>query len=135
MLELQELRGQRIFITMAYSSCHRVCPMTMERLTELQQALDARGLSAEFLVVSYDPGNDDPRAWRRYRTDHQLLRDNWHFLSGTPADTERLARVLGFDFWRDGEHVMHDFRIVALDVDGAQHAVIDSAHDNWQDLL
>jgi cytochrome oxidase Cu insertion factor (SCO1/SenC/PrrC family) len=135
MLELQTLRGQRIFVTMAYSSCHRVCPMTMMRLAELQHALDARNLNAEFLVVSYDPVNDDPRAWRRYRTDHHLLRDNWHFLSGTAADTERLARVLGFDFWRDGDHVMHDFRIVALDGAGAQQGVIDSAHRNWQDLL
>jgi cytochrome oxidase Cu insertion factor (SCO1/SenC/PrrC family) len=92
-------------------------------------------LSAEFLVVSYDPGNDDPAAWRRYRADHRLHRDNWHFLSGTPADTERLARVLGFDFWRDGEHVMHEFRIVALDVDGTQHGVVDSVRGNWRDLL
>jgi cytochrome oxidase Cu insertion factor (SCO1/SenC/PrrC family) len=135
MLELSALHGQRIFLTMAYTSCHRICPMTIARLTELQHELDARGLSAEFLVVSYDPGNDDSGAWRRYRASHHLLRDNWHFLSGTPADTERLARVLGFEFWRDGEHVMHDYRIVALDGDGLQSGFIDSAHGDWQDLL
>ena len=135
MLQLQALQGQRIFVTMAYTSCHRVCPMTLARLADLQHELDARGLSAEFLVVSYDPSNDDSGAWRRYRTSHHLLRDNWHFLSGTPADTERLAQVLGFEFWRDGEHVMHDFRIVALDGDGAQHGFIDSAHGDWQKLL
>jgi protein SCO1/2 len=134
-LELRALHGQRIFVTMAYTSCHRICPMTMARLTELQHELDVRGLSAEFLVVSYDPANDDPGAWRRYRASHHLLRDNWHFLSGTQADTERLADVLGFEFWRDGEHVMHDFRIVALDSHGAQRGFLDSAHRDWQDLL
>jgi len=113
----------------------RSTAMVGEAKGELQQALDARGLSAEFLVVSYDPANDDPLAWRRYRTRHGLFRGNWHFLSGTPADTERLARVLGFEFWRDGEHVMHDFRIVALDGDGAQRGVIDSAHGDWRSLL
>ena len=134
-LRLSALHGQRIFVTMAYTSCHRICPMTMTRLEQVQREVDARGMSAEFIIVSYDPGNDDSAAWRHYRASHGLLRDNWHFLSGTPADTERLARVLGFEFWRDGEHVMHDFRIVALGGDGAQRGVIDSVHGDWRDLL
>jgi protein SCO1/2 len=133
-LQLQALRGARIFVAMAYTSCHRICPMTIARLEELQRDLDDRGMSAEFLVVSYDPDNDDSLAWRRYRTKHGLLRNNWHFLSGTAADTERLARVLGFEFWRDGEHVMHDYRIVALDRDGAQRGIIDSIHRDWRNL-
>jgi|ERR1700722_3630540 len=135
MLQLRALRGAPIFVTMAYTSCHRICPMTMARLEQLQRELDDRGMSAEFLVVSYDPDNDDSLAWRRYRTRHGLLRDNWHFLSGTAADTQRLARLLGFEFWRDGEHVMHDYRIVALDRDGAQRGVIDSVHGDWRNLL
>jgi cytochrome oxidase Cu insertion factor (SCO1/SenC/PrrC family) len=134
-LRLTALHGQRIFVTMAYTSCHRICPMTMTRLAEVQQELDARGMSAEFVIVSYDPNNDDATAWRRYRASHNLLRDNWHFLSGTPTDTERLARVLGFEFWRDGEHVMHDFRIVALGSDGAWRGAVDSAHGDWLNLL
>ena len=109
--------------------------MTMTRLAQVQRDLDARGMSAEFIVVSYDPSNDDAAAWRRYRASHRLLRDNWHFLSGTPADTERLARALGFEFWRDGEHVMHDFRIVALAGDGTWRGAIDSAHGDWRNLL
>jgi protein SCO1 len=134
-LRLSTLHGQRIFVTMAYTSCHRICPMTMTQLAEIQRELDARGMSAEFIIVSYDPDNDDAAAWRRYRAGHHLLRHNWHFLSGTPTDTERLARALGFDFWRDGEHVMHDFRIVALGGDGGWRGVIDSAHGEWRNLL
>ncbi len=134
-LRLTALHGQRIFVTMAYTSCHRICPMTMTRLAEVQQELDERGMSAEFVIVSYDPDNDDAAAWRRYRASHHLLRDNWHFLSGTATDTERLARVLGFEFWRDGEHVMHGFRIVALGSDGAWRGAVDSAHGDWRNLL
>jgi len=134
-LRLSALHGQRIFVTMAYTSCHRICPMTMTRLEQVQREIDARGMSADFIIVSYDPGNDDSAAWRRYRESHGLLRVNWHFLSGTPDDTERLARLLGFEFWRDGEHVMHDFRIVALGGDGAQRGVIDSVRGDWRNLL
>ncbi|MDB6085702.1 MAG: putative secreted protein [Gammaproteobacteria bacterium] len=134
-LRFASLKGRRVFVTMAYTSCHRICPMTLIRLSEIQRDLDARGMAAEFLVVSYDPINDDPAAWRRYRTRHGLLRGNWHFLSGTPADTERLARALDFEFWRDGDHVMHDFRIVALGSDGGMRGAVDSSHRDWQELL
>ena len=134
-LRLPEMLGEQVFVTMAYSNCHRICPMTMKRLGQLQRELDARGSSAEFLIVSYDPGNDDPAAWRRYRASHHLTRDNWHFVTGTPADTERLARLLGFEYWHYDEHVMHDYRIVALGGDGALRGAIDPAHNDWRDLL
>lgn len=134
-LRLSSLKGQRIFVTMAYTTCHLICPTTMARLEDLQRDLDTREISAVILVVSYDPVNDDAAAWRRYRVGHHLLRDNWHFLNGTLPDTERLARTLGFEFWRDGDHVMHGFRIVALGRDGAERGVITSAHRNVEDLL
>jgi protein SCO1/2 len=134
-MKLTSLQGRRIFVTMAYATCHRICPLTMARLADVQRGLDERGLSAEFLIVSYDPVNDDAAAWHRYRTSHGLLRDNWHFLIGTQHDTERLAKVLGFEYWQDGDHVMHDFRIVALANDGTERGVIDSVKGDWQGLL
>ena len=134
-LHFSALQGQRVFITMAYTTCHQICPMTMTRLTDIQRELDTRGVSAEFLIVSYDPSNDDPAAWRRYRSSRGLVRANWHFLSGTARDTEQLARLLGFDFWRDGDHVMHDYRIVALGGDGGWRGAIDSSHPDWRVLL
>jgi len=134
-LELSALRGQRIVLTMAYTSCRRTCPLTMERLQQLQRSLDAHATVAQFLIVGYDPGNDRPVDWHRYRLDRHLLRDNWHFVTGSPQDTERLARLLGFEFWRYDEHVMHDFRIVALSEDGALQAVVDSSHGDLRSLL
>lgn len=56
-------------------------------------------------------------------------------MSGTLPDTERLARELGFEFWRDGDHVMHDYRIVALGRDGGPRGVIDGVHRDLPGLL
>jgi len=134
-LRLADLDGHRIIVTMAFTSCHRICPVTMTRLSELQHDLDARGTSADFLIVSYDPRNDDPAAWHRYRVSHQLLRENWHFLTGTPADTRRLERLLGFETWNYDEHVIHDYRIVLLSDDGTLRGAVDSAHRDWRNLL
>jgi cytochrome oxidase Cu insertion factor (SCO1/SenC/PrrC family) len=113
--DLNSLKGRDVVLTMAYANCHRVCPTTLQRLQQLQQDYDRRGVSAEFLVIGYDPDNDDSAAWHQYRQTRRLTRDNWHFLVGTRAAVEQIARQLGFAFWKYDQHVMHDSRIVHFD--------------------
>ena len=117
--DLHALCNQPVVLTMAYASCHRICPMTMQRLQRLQESFDARAVAAEFVIVGYDPETDDTAAWHRYRRNRHLMRANWHFLVGSPQQVGRFARVLGFDFWKADDHVMHDSRIVYLDPRGA----------------
>lgn len=116
--DLHSLQGRAVVLTMAYATCHRVCPVTIRDLQRLQQDFDRRGLSAEFIVVGYDPDADDPAAWHQYRRSRHLTRANWHFLVGTRADVQRIARQLGFEFWKMDEHVIHDSRIVRFDEHG-----------------
>lgn len=116
--DLPALQGRAVVLTMAYATCHRVCPLTIRDLQGLQQDFDRRGQSVEFIVVGYDPEADDPAAWHQYRRTRHLTRDNWHFLVGTRADVQRIARQLGFQFWKMDEHVIHDSRIVRFDVHG-----------------
>lgn len=117
-VRLADYRGRRVFLTMAYATCRLICPMTMAHLKDLQRELDASGGSAEFVIVGYDPVSDDPPAWHQYRRSRGLLRDNWHFLTGTVTSTAQLARQLGFPFWKYDRHVMHEARIVMLDERG-----------------
>ena len=58
-ISLAGLSGQRVVLTMAYANCHRICPATIEGLKRLQAALDAKGEQAEFVIVGYDPENED----------------------------------------------------------------------------
>ena len=116
--DLYALRGRPVVLTMAYATCHRICPMTLQRLERLQESLDARHIDAEFVIVGYDPENDDPAAWRRYRRNRHLTRPNWHFLVGSPQQVRRFASVLSFDFWKADGHVLHDQRILYLDSRG-----------------
>jgi protein SCO1/2 len=117
--DLHAVRGRAVVLTMAYATCHRVCPVTIRDLEQLQQDFDRRGVQAEFIVVGYDPDADDCAAWHQYRRSRHLTRDNWHFLVGTRADVQRIARQLGFEFWKMDEHVIHDSRIVRFDENGA----------------
>ena len=116
--DLRTLQGHAVVLTMAYATCHRVCPMTMRRLQQMQRDFDRRGTSAEFLVIGYDPERDDAAAWHQYRETRHLTRSNWHFLIGTRTTVEQAARRLGFEFWKYDEHVMHDTRILYFDERG-----------------
>ncbi len=123
--ELRSLGGHAVMLTMAYASCHRICPVSIERLQQLQRDLDRRGASAEFVIIGYDPETDDAIAWHQYRVSRHLTRSNWHFLVGTPAMVEQAARQLGFGFWKYDTHVMHDLRIVHFD----EHGTLIDAED------
>jgi cytochrome oxidase Cu insertion factor (SCO1/SenC/PrrC family) len=116
--DLRTLQGHAVVLTMAYATCHRVCPMTMRRLQQMQRDFDRRGTSAEFLVIGYDPDRDDAAAWHQYRETRHLTRSNWHFLIGPRAAVEQTARQLGFEFWKYDEHVMHDTRVLYFDEHG-----------------
>ena len=117
--DLRTLQGHAVVLTMAYATCHRVCPMTVRRLQRMQRDFDRRGSSAEFLVIGYDPERDDAAAWHQYRETRHLTRSNWHFLTGTRTAVEQTARQLGFEFWKYDEHVMHDTRVLYFDERGA----------------
>jgi len=129
--DLHALRGHTLVLTMAYASCHRICPLTIQQLIKLQRRLDERGTDAQFLVIGYDPDNDDPAAWHQYRKTRHLLRSNWHFLVGTRESVEQTARQLGFEFWRYDQHVMHDSRVVFFNTRGA---LVPDAEAAWPQL-
>lgn len=114
-LRLSTLRSPLIAMTMAFTTCRRVCSTTTHVLSELQKRLDAMKIDADFVVVGIDPANDSPAEWRAYRSRRNLTRDNWHFLSGDVDSTRKVAHGLGLDFWIYDEHIVHDFRIELFD--------------------
>src|SRR5206468_9424109 len=116
--DLRTLQGHAVVLTMAYATCHRVCPMTLRRLQQVQSEYDRRGTRAEFVVIGYDPDNDDAAAWRQSRRSRHLSRSNWHFLIGAREAVEQTARLLGFEFWRYDQHVVHDSRVLYFDERG-----------------
>lgn len=134
-MSLTALSGQRVVLTMAYANCRRICPITIENLKRLQSAFDAKGEQAEFVVVGYDPENEDPATWRHYRSKHHLDRSNWHFITGAVADTAQLARQLHFELWKYDEHVMHDSRVLLFDSSGLLSREFGPETKDWSSVL
>jgi cytochrome oxidase Cu insertion factor (SCO1/SenC/PrrC family) len=134
-VELRSLTGHRVILTMAYASCHVICPSTIAQLKRMQLRLDNSGEQADFVVIGYDPQNDDPATWHQYRSNRHLDRGNWHFLSGSRDDTERLARQLGFEFWKYDEHVMHGARALVFNAHGEVESELGPEIRDWAGAL
>jgi cytochrome oxidase Cu insertion factor (SCO1/SenC/PrrC family) len=135
MRALAEWRGRPLVIAMAYGACRSICSSTLRTLEEVQARADGRGEALDFIVVGIDPAEDRPEDWAAYRKLRHLTRGNWTFLSGSPEATRSLARFLGVRFWRYDEHVMHDFKLLRLDADGAVAATLDWHHREAERLL
>jgi len=117
-VQLSQWSGESTIVAMEYAQCRFICSTAWRKLVELQAEADKRGLPLKFLVVSIDPANDTPAGWRDYRKMRNLARDNWRFVTGDRASTDRVAAWLGIKWWWYDGHVMHDFRIVRLNAQG-----------------
>ena len=84
----------------------------------IQDLADQKKIKIDFMIISLDPKNDTPAAWRQYRISREVERSNWHLLTGSEATTKAIANLLGIKYWFMDEHVLHDFKIVRLNAQG-----------------
>jgi cytochrome oxidase Cu insertion factor (SCO1/SenC/PrrC family) len=117
-VQLSEWRGKPLILTMEYSNCRFMCTTTFSKLKAIQTLADQRNIKIDFMIVSLDPKNDTPEAWKQYRITREVDRDNWHMLTGTEATTKQFASLVGIRYWTMDEHIIHDFKIVRLNASG-----------------
>lgn len=125
-VKLSQWKGRPVILSMEYSNCRFICSISQRMLQEVQVEADRRKLDLEFVVISLDPKNDTPAAWREYRKMRELPRSNWHFLTGSRAATDRAVRELGVKWWYYDEHIMHELRILRLAGNGEVMKIMNS---------
>jgi len=89
------VKDRAVAINLMYTGCGDICPATTAALASVHELLGpAMGRDVTFLSVSIDPAGDDPANLRRY-WEAFGARPAWLFLTGNPAEVERLRRALG----------------------------------------
>jgi protein SCO1/2 len=111
-LRLSELRGRPLVVSLIYTSCSTVCPVSTETLrrsvAEARAALGADAFAV--LTLGFDARNDTPGRMAAFAVDHDIARDPlWHVATAPSAVLEALLAELGFSY--DGaaggfEHVV-----------------------------
>jgi cytochrome oxidase Cu insertion factor (SCO1/SenC/PrrC family) len=127
-LDMSSFQGRQVVLTMFYTRCRSACPITVDKLRQIDKAFEERRRPVEIVLVSYDP-TDSPRRLARYRAQEKLS-PQWHLLCGMPEHVERLARRIGLGRYLDmGDDIFHAFRIVLLDETGVVKRALESRRD------
>jgi protein SCO1/2 len=119
-ISLSELRGKPLVISLIYTSCAHVCPMTTQRLRQAvedaQRVMDASRFGV--ITIGFDSRNDTPMRMAAFARAQGVDLPNWRFLSADGATVSALARELGFSYTAYSGGFVHNTQTTILDRDG-----------------
>jgi len=117
---LRALAGKPVVAAMIYTSCEFACPLIVRDMLAIQTALGGDGdvgdagiggdgdvsdgaagddrPTAQFVLFSFDPARDTPRAMRDYAAKKSLPAPQWQLLAADDDATLELAVALGVRF-------------------------------------
>jgi protein SCO1/2 len=90
------VKDKVVLLNFFFTSCGDTCPLVTENLRAVQDLLgDRMGRDIFMLSVSLQPELETPAILKDYAKIWEV-RPGWSFLTGRPAEIERLRRATGF---------------------------------------
>ena len=119
-LRLADLHGQPLVISLIYSSCYQVCPMTTRALERAVRA--ARSVLGEssftVLTLGFDAPVDTPAAMREFAAKQGVQAEHWYFVSADVATVAAFAQAIGFTYQASPKGFDHLLQTTVVDADG-----------------
>ncbi|MCP4010728.1 MAG: SCO family protein [Proteobacteria bacterium] len=118
---LAEFRGKPLVLSLVYTSCYEICPMTTRHLAEVvAKARKALGIdSFNIAVIGFDSRMDTPEAMRLFAVKQGIDEDPaWHLLSVKPDIVPALIEDLGFDYYPSSRGFDHIIQVSVIDSNG-----------------
>ena len=120
-VSLTSLRGKPLVLSLVYTSCYHVCPMTTRQLAKVvAKAREALG-SDSFRVATFgfDAAHDTPESMRQFARNQGVEGSDWLLLSAPDqATAEALMRDLGFSYVTSPRGFDHIIQATVIDGDG-----------------
>lgn len=89
-------KGKITLMTMVYTHCPDICPMTTHNMHLIEQKLpDKIKNDVKFIVISFDPNRDTPAVLKKFAELRDYDFNKWSFLSGDDQNTKEV--MLKFD--------------------------------------
>jgi protein SCO1/2 len=119
---LDSFRGRPQLVAMVYTHCSTSCPITIDQMKRIAQAVPELGL----VLVSLDPQRDSTVQLAEYAHTRGLDPSRWTLLTGRSDDVRELAALLGIRYRRlSPEELAHSNTLTLLDASGAP------VHQGW----
>lgn len=119
-IKLSDFRGKPLIISMIYTSCYHVCPMTTRYLSSVvDKARETLGDdSFAVAVIGFDTKVDTPSAMQYFGEQQNVVGDGWHLLSISQGELESFAKDVGFLFEPTSNGFDHLVQATILNTDG-----------------
>jgi protein SCO1/2 len=92
------IKGKIVTLNFFYTKCDEVCPGVTANLAQVQKLLGGEvGTKLFMYSLSLKPEEDDVATISRYREMFHA-KPGWTFLTGKPADLEKIRRGIGFSY-------------------------------------
>jgi len=119
-LRLHDLHGKPLVLSLVYTSCYQICPMTTRHLsTVVEKARKAFGNDKfSVAVLGFDSQFDDPQAMKHFAKKQGIDDANWHLLSADSKTINTLTKELGFLFFTSPNGFDHVVQATIIDSDG-----------------
>jgi len=119
-LSLGDLRGKPLVLSLIYTSCYRICPMTTRYLARVvDKARAALGEdSFNVAVLGFDAYHDSPQAMLHFAREQGIDDRGWYLLSASPDTIRALSEELGFEYFSSPNGFDHITQATVIDTGG-----------------
>jgi len=134
---LSELKGKVVAVTFIYSRCPLpdYCPRMIENFRSVRQRFATRMVKdLVLLTISFDPKYDTPEILTRYASSQRAGGAGWHFLTGDPANIERVCNAFGIQYWAEEGLITHTLQTAVIDREGKLAATVEGKDFTPQQL-
>jgi len=134
---LSALKGKVVAVTFIYSRCPLpdYCPRMIENFRAVRQRFAARmAQELVLLTISFDPKYDTPDVLNRYARSQRAGGPGWHFLTGDPANIERVCNAFGIEYWPEEGLITHTLQTALIDREGKLAATVEGKDFTPQQL-
>ena len=118
---LSSLKGKVIAVTFIYTRCPLpdYCPRMVNNFRAVRDRFATRmDRDLVLLTISFDPKFDSPETLAGYAASQRAGGPGWHFLTGEPADIERVCNAFGIQYWPEEGMITHSLQTAVIDRDG-----------------
>ena len=134
-VELSDLAGHKVVVSMTYTSCQHTCPTIVSNMQAIEKRLSpASREKVKFVLVSLLPEIDTPKILKAYADKREL--QGWILLTGDATDVRSLAMVLNVQYRPAGKNeVSHSNLITILDPQGRVNSRITGLGSNAEPVI
>ncbi len=117
---MHDFTGKPLIISMVYSSCYQICPMTIRHLSGVvDKARDT--LSADsfnVVVIGFDSQYDNPQNMKHFAEKQGIDKKGWYVLSADAETIALLSAELGFVYFASPNGFDHAVQATVVDGKG-----------------